>query len=58
MNTLKIKQIESLENSIKRRQGLLNNENYVSKAPKELVEQEQLKLQEETQQLEILKNSK
>ena len=44
---LKEKQIESLENSISRREKLLSNENYLKKAPKELVLSEQEKLEQE-----------
>ena len=44
---LKEKQIESLENSILRREKLLSNENYLKKAPKELVLSEQEKLEQE-----------
>jgi valyl-tRNA synthetase len=53
---LREKQILSLKNSIKRRQGLLANENYVNKAPKELVEKERITLQEEEKQLKLLEN--
>ena len=52
---LKNKQIEELENSIERRKKLLANENYVKKAPKELVEKERLTLEEEIKKLEVLK---
>ena len=52
---LKNKQITELENSILRRKKLLSNENYVNKAPKELVEKEKLTLEEEIQKLEVLK---
>jgi len=51
---LKEKQIESLKQSIERRKKLLGNENYVAKAPKELVESEKLKLKEEENALEQL----
>ena len=44
---LKEKQIESLENSISRREKLLSNENYLNKAPKELVLSEKEKLEQE-----------
>ena len=52
---LKNKQIEELENSIERRKKLLANDNYVKKAPKELVEKERLTLEEEIKKLEVLK---
>ncbi len=51
---IKEKQIESLKSSIKRREGLLANENYVSKAPKELVEKEKENLEKEKLELESL----
>ena len=54
---LKQKEIESLESSIKRREMLLSNENYVNKAPKELVEKEKLTLNQEKEKLSILKNN-
>ena len=54
---LKQKEIESLENSIKRREALLSNENYINKAPKELVEKERETLKQEQEKLTILKNS-
>ena len=52
---LKNKQIKELENSIERRKKLLSNENYVNKAPKELVEKEKITLEEEIKKLEVLK---
>ena len=52
---LKNKQINELENSILRRKKLLSNENYVNKAPKELVEKEKQTLEEEIKKLEVLK---
>ncbi len=52
---LKLKEIESLENSIRRRENLLANENYVNKAPKELVEKERQTLEQEKEKLSILK---
>ena len=51
------KQIESLKMSIERRKNLLANENYVSKAPSNLVEQERQKLAEEIENLEALLNN-
>ena len=50
----KEKQIESLKNSIARRKNLLANENYVNKAPANLVESEREKLAEEEKILESL----
>ena len=49
---LKNKQIEQIKASINRRKGLLANENYVNKAPHNLVEQEKQKLLEEEKLLE------
>ena len=49
---LKNKQIDQLKASINRRKGLLANENYVNKAPHNLVEQEKQKLMEEEKLLE------
>lgn len=49
---LKLKQIEQLKNSIERRRKLLSNENYIAKAPRKLVEQENQKLEEEIKLLE------
>ena len=51
---LKEKQIETLKNNILRREKLLNNEGYLNKAPKELVESERQKLEEERNLLEKL----
>ena len=53
---LKEKQIDSLKNSIARREKLLSNQNYVSKAPLELVNQEKEKLEEEKKMLSTLIN--
>ena len=53
---LKLKQIESLKNSIARRENLLKNENYVNKAPKELVEKERKTLKEEKEKLLLLES--
>ena len=49
------KQISDLESSIERRKKLLSNENYVNKAPKELVEKERLTLKDEEEKLAKLK---
>lgn len=53
---LKEQQIKSLEDSIARREKLLSNENYVNKAPKNIVELDKQKLEEEKRKLEELKN--
>ena len=47
-------QIALLEASIKRREGLLSNENYVKKAPANIVEMDRQKLIEEKKKLEEL----
>ena len=44
----------NLTNSIKRRENLLNNENYVNKAPKEIVESEKKSLEKEKKELEVI----
>ena len=49
-------QITKLEQSINRRKNLLSNENYVNKAPQNIVELDRLKLKEEKEKLENLKN--
>lgn len=49
-DTLK-KRIDDLTSSIERRKNLLANENYVNKAPKEIVEKDRAKLQEELEEL-------
>ena len=48
---LKNKQISDLEASITRRKNLLSNENYLNKAPKELVEKEKVTLKDEEEKL-------
>ena len=53
---LKNKQISDLEASIARRKNLLSNENYLNKAPKELVEKEKVTLKDEEEKLAKLKN--
>lgn len=53
---LKNKQISDLEASITRRKNLLSNENYLNKAPKELVEKEKITLKDEEEKLAKLKN--
>ncbi len=53
---VKNNQIEELKNSIQRREKLLSNENYVNKAPKNIVELDRQKLEEEKNKLkELLK---
>ena len=52
---LREKQISDLEASIQRREKLLSNENYVSKAPAHIVEADRKKLEEEKEKLKILK---
>ena len=47
-------QIKALEASIARREKLLSNENYVNKAPKNIVEMDRQKLEEEKKKLEDL----
>ena len=54
---LKEKQIESLKLSIKKREGLLSNQGFVSKAPENLVMEEKNKLEEEKKLLESLTNN-
>ncbi|MBR1717670.1 MAG: valine--tRNA ligase [Bacilli bacterium] len=51
---LKEKQISDLKVSILRREKLLSNENYVSKAPANIVEQDRIKLKEEKEKLKAL----
>ena len=53
---LKNKQISDLEASIARRKNLLSNENYLNKAPKELVEKEKITLKDEEEKSAKLKN--
>ena len=49
-------EIKKLEASIARRKGLLSNENYVNKAPANIVEMDRKKLAEEEEKLANLKN--
>ena len=51
---LKENQIKQLQESISRREKLLSNENYVNKAPQNIVEMDRQKLKEEQEKLEIL----
>ena len=48
-------EIKKLEASIIKRTNLLNNENYVNKAPQNIVELDRVKLKEEKEKLESLK---
>ena len=48
------KAIEKIEKDVQRTQGKLNNENFVSKAPAAVIEKEQQKLADATQQLQKL----
>lgn len=50
------KEIEKLKISIERRKKLLANENYVAKAPQNLVEEEKQKLKLEEERLVVLQN--
>lgn len=52
--TVKQKEIADLKSSIERREKLLSNENYVNKAPKQIVEEEKKKLEEEKNKLSNL----
>lgn len=51
-------EIKKLEESIARRKKLLENENYVNKAPKNIVELDKNKLKEEEERLKNLKEQK
>jgi len=53
-NLFKEKQIELLKLSIEKRERLLNNENYVTKAPENIVNLDRIKLEEEKKKLEEL----
>ncbi len=50
-------EIKKLEASIARRKKLLSNENYVNKAPKNIVDLDRKKLEEEENRLSIIKNN-
>ena len=52
---LLISEIEKLEQSIKKRENLLANENYVTKAPAHVVELDRQKLKEEQEKLNYLR---
>ncbi len=49
--------IQALKKSIARREQLLQNENYVQKAPKNIVEMDRVKLKEEQEKLTLLEKS-
>ncbi len=51
-----LKEIEDLEKSINKRKNLLENENFVKRAPENIVANEKQKLAEEMEKLEKLKN--
>ena len=53
----KEEEIKKLEESIARREKLLSNENYVNKAPANIVELDRKKLEEEKEKLALLKNN-
>ena len=53
-NSKLLDEIKSLEESINRRKKLLSNENYVNKAPKNIVDLDRKKLEEEEDKLAIL----
>ncbi|MBP3840570.1 MAG: class I tRNA ligase family protein [Bacilli bacterium] len=54
-NSKTLEDIKKLEESIERRKKLLSNENYVNKAPANIVEMDRNKLKEEEEKLEQLK---
>ncbi len=56
-NSKTLEEIKKLEESIERRKKLLSNENYVNKAPANIVEMDRKKLKEEEERLEQLKNA-
>ena len=53
----KEEEIKKLQQSIERRKKLLSNENYVNKAPANIVELDRKKLAEEEEKLELLKSN-
>ncbi|MEG1150411.1 MAG: valine--tRNA ligase, partial [Bacilli bacterium] len=55
--SLRIKAINDLELSIKRRKSLLENVNYVKNAPKEIVEKEKISLKEELEKFDVLRKN-
>ena len=56
-NSKNLEEIKKLEESIERRKKLLSNENYVNKAPANIVEMDRKKLKEEEEKLELLRKS-
>lgn len=50
-------EIKKLEASIARREKLLSNENYIKKAPTNIVDADRKKLKEEQEKLQLLKNN-
>ena len=56
-NSKALEEIKKLEESVERRKKLLSNENYVNKAPANIVEMDRKKLKEEEEKLELLKKS-
>lgn len=54
-NSLILEEIDKLSKSIARREGLLANENYVNKAPANIVDMDRVKLKEEKERLEYLR---
>lgn len=55
-NESNLEEINKLKASIERREKLLSNENYVNKAPANIVDMDRKKLQEEKEKLSILEN--
>ena len=49
-----LKEKERLEGAIKRRENLLSNENYVNKAPKNIVDLDRENLEKDKKELEII----
>lgn len=54
-NNKVLEEIKKLESSIKRRKNLLSNENYIKKAPQNIVDMDREKLKEEEEKLKLLK---
>ncbi|MBP3445516.1 MAG: valine--tRNA ligase [Bacilli bacterium] len=55
-NEFNLEEINKLKASIERREKLLSNENYVNKAPANIVEMDRKKLEEEKEKLRVLEN--
>ena len=55
-NEFNLEEINKLKVSIERREKLLSNENYVNKAPANIVEMDRKKLEEEKEKLRVLEN--